>query len=416
MSKEKILIVTPYLPYPINSGGAQAQYHMINYLRKHLHISLAYTYTPGKKTDQSQDILKTIWPEVTFYPFPVFRDSFIYRKCKRILKALHRWPDEINRNSVNPVLTSSFDKNFDYIFIDFLDHIIQENDIRLMQFEFPKFQNLVYGFPEVKRIFIQHEIQFIRNLRFLRNLDDLSACDTYQYRMLKATEIAAMQACDAVVVLTEIDKQILIEEKVNTPIFVSPAIIPIPDQPISETFHFKNKLIFLGSSDHRPNLEGIMWFLENVWNHILEKKSDTKLQIIGKWQHRFINQIKNSYRNVELLGYVPSIEPYLDGAIMIVPILTGSGMRMKIVDAANHGIPFITTRVGVEGMDFRNDEECFIEDTPLLFTEKTLELMTNTDKQEKFRRNAQDRIKHLFPTHDLLEKRLNIYRALSDSK
>lgn len=412
MIKEKILIVTPYFPYPINSGGAQAQFHMINYLRKYIQISLAFTYTPTTQEKDYQKELQEMWPDVAFYPFAIHRKKFLFRKCRQLLRSLNSWPEEEDRDMVNPELTMSFDENVNYKFIDYLGKIIKSNGIKLVQFEFPKFQNMVYAFPNIKRVFVQHEIQFVRNLRFLKSLDNLSSCDSYQYNMLKCTEMSAMRSCDAIIVLTEIDKQVLVKEEVTTPIFVSPAIIPIPNQGETRDFQFCNKLVFLGSSDHKPNLEGIMWFLENTWKHILQQRPSTQLQIIGKWQHRYIDKITANYKNVELTGYVPSIEPYIKNAIMIVPILTGSGMRMKIIDAANYGIPFVTTQVGVEGLDFKDNLDCFIENDPILFAEKTLKLMEDNYLQKKFSDNAFEKIKSIYPTNELLEKRLSIYQEL----
>ena len=416
MSKENILIVTPYLPYPIDSGGAQAQFHMIDYLRKEVNISLAFTYYPSQGMEDNIEKLQSLWPDVQFFPFFIKRQNFWYRKCRQVLTNLNRWHENESRDLVNHLLATSFDENFPYSFIDYIGSIIKQNKIDLVQFEFSKFQNMVFGFPEVKRIFIQHEIQFIRNERFMKDKDLISTCDTYQMRMLKATEIAAMESCDAVVVLTEVDKEILEKEGLKVPLYVSPAVIPLPDHRLADHYTFHDKLIFLGSSNHHPNYEGVMWFLENVWDKILAARPKTKLEIIGQWRHRYMDEIKKNYRQVSFTGFVPSIEPHLEGAIMIVPIQTGSGMRMKILDAVNNGVPFITTSVGVEGLDFRNDEDCYIANKPEEFANCTLELMGSEEKQQAFRQHALVRIKEILPTEELLKKRLNVYKKLFINK
>ena len=70
---------------------------------------------------------------------------------------------------------------------------------------------------------------------------------------------------------------------------------------------------------------------------------------------------------VKTYGYVEDLSPVLRGSIMIVPILSGSGMRMKILEAAANSVPIITTTVGVEGLDFENEVSCLIADTPQEF-------------------------------------------------
>ena len=164
-----------------------------------------------------------------------------------------------------------------------MQQVINEDDIEIIQFEFANSLNLAFAFPDIKRIYVQHEIHFIRNLRFIKDVKALSSQDYYQFNMLKQQELTAMNACTGIITLTETDKNILNEEGVIRPIFVSPAIIPSPAE-ISADYKFSNSLIFIGGDQHQPNYEGIMWFLDNVWNDILKEKPQTTLFIIGKWR------------------------------------------------------------------------------------------------------------------------------------
>ena len=109
--------------------------------------------------------------------------------------------------------------------------------------------------------------------------------------------------------------------------------------------------------------------------------------------------IRQAYKQVEMTGFIPSISPYSSHSIMIVPILTGSGMRMKIIEAANNGIPFVTTQVGVEGLTFENGKDCYIENTHSAFAQSTLALMNDPNTQLTFRTNA-------FKTDKLLKENL----------
>ena len=163
--------------------------------------------------------------------------------------------------------------------------------------------------------------------------------------MKKGTERAAKGSCDAVGVLTEVDKGILTKEELKVPRYESPAVIPLPEIKLEEHYTFNDKLVFLGGSDHHPNYEGVMWFLKEVWPEILNKKPQTKLEILGQWRQSYINKIKLNYTNVEFAGFVPSIDPHLEGAIMIVPIFTCSGMRLKLVYDLIYCVPFFTLHV-----------------------------------------------------------------------
>lgn len=408
MNNKNILIITPYFPYPINSGGAQAQFHMINALREEFNISFAFVSPRHKKHEQQ---LQKLWSNVTFYPYKGEKTNWLYKRAMKMLKKLHSWPDK-GKHIINPVLSHSFEEAIDYQFIDFLQNIIKKEKIEIVQFEFAEYLNLAYAFQDVKKIFIQHEIHFIRNLRFLKDIHSLQAHDFYQFNMLKQQEIAAMNACHAIITLTQTDKDILQKENVTTNIFISPAVIPSPYECLPQHFQFKNKIIFLGGDGHKPNYEGFLWFLETIWKKMSPDIPHIKVQAIGKWRTKHKKYIQNKYTNVEMLGYVEDIKPYLQHAIMIVPILTGSGMRMKIIDAANNGTPFITTQIGVEGLDFIDNKDCFIVNSSEDFSLKLAELITNESLQLKFRDNAFYKIKKLYPTNKLIQTRSNIYKQL----
>lgn len=406
MLNKKILITTSVFPYPLNSGGAQAQYHMINALRKHMQISFAYVST----NIENESALKKEWPDVNFYPYQEQRPCWLIRKYRKKIRKLFTKIDN-NRSIINPYLSHSFERAIDYGFLSFLQQVIDENKIEIIQFEFANSLNIAFAFPNIKRIYVQHEIHFIRNLRFIKEINTLPPYDYYQFNMLKQQELTAMNACTAVITLTETDKNILSEEGVTCPIFVSPAIIPSPTT-ISTNYKFSNNLIFVGGDQHQPNYEGIMWFLNNVWNDILKENPQTTLFIIGKWRKRNKKMIRQTYKQVEMTGFIPSITSYSNHSIMIVPILTGSGMRMKIIEAANNGIPFITTQVGVEGLTFENGKDCYIENTHSAFAKSTLALMNNYNTQLTFRTNAFKKIKETYNTDKLIKQRMDVYQQI----
>lgn len=406
MIKKRILIITSVFPYPLNSGGAQAQFHMIDALRKQIDLSIAYI--SNNVADEEE--LQKLWPDVEFFPYFRVRKNWFRRKYRKsIIRKYERFFQ--NKRLLDPGLKFSFEGLIDYAFVNHLEEVVKAHTFDAIQMEFSPTLFLAFALPEMKHIFVQHEISFIRNLRYMRGLENRSASDIYQYNMLKQQEIGSMNQCTSVVVLTDIDKNILLNEGVRVPIYVSPAIIPSP-KALPQEYQFENRLIFIGGDDHHPNYEGITWFLENVWHKVLTERPDTELHIIGKWHSHHKREIETNYKQVKLTGFVPSLEPYTKTSIMIVPILTGSGMRMKIVDAANYGIPFITTTVGVEGLSFVNAEDCYIEDDPQQFANATIALMDNRNEQLLFRENAYQKMQQAYDNSKMLGKRMDVYKHL----
>ena len=112
-----------------------------------------------------------------------------------------------------------------------------------------------------------------------------------------------------------------------------------------------------------PNIEGIEWFLDDVWPLIHEAHPDLEFTVAGHGTPDHLMQRKDA--NVTFVGTVPDANEFmLDHELMIVPLLSGSGIRVKIVEAMALGRVVITTSVGAEGLSVENGKHLFIADTP----------------------------------------------------
>ena len=300
-------------------------------------------------------------------------------------------------------------------FLSFLNQTIAEGDFDSVQTEFYNYLPLVYALPKnIKRIFVQHEIRFVVNQIKKQRAAENSLLKSFNWSKLEAEEIAAMNQYDAVITLTQKDKEKLEHEGVSTSIFASPALIDSNDK--RNKCNYQGKLIFVGGSVHKPNVASINWFLAEVWSQILEKHPQTQLHIIGKWDKNIVDDLSSKHKNLHFRGFVEDLQKEMDGTISIIPILIGSGMRMKIIDAANYGSPFVTTSIGVEGMGFENEIDCFIADDTKSFAEQTIALIESESLREKFYANSYKKIQEEYSTEKLTEKRMSVYSSLAQNK
>ena len=218
-----------------------------------------------------------------------------------------------------------------------------------------------------------------------------------------------MNAYDAVFTLNEADKKRLTADGVTTPIFSSPVgVLPVSYR---NPCHYDNRLVFIGAGGHPPNVEGLEWFLYNVWDSILSKHPDTILNIIGNWPRSQTEKYKN-IPNINFLAIVKDLAEALNGAISIVPILSGSGIRMKILDAVNYGTPFISTTVGALDMGFEDGRDCYIADSVNDFSKKLSKLITNSSIREKFYENSFKVYNDNYSVNQLIKKRLEYYNNI----
>ena len=131
------------------------------------------------------------------------------------------------------------------------------------------------------------------------------------------------------------------------------------------------QLIFCGSLDYEPNIEGLIWFLKSVWPLILSSHPDLKLIVVGKGKPSLaLLKLLENDTSIDLVGEVTDVIPYYRQAqVAIVPLLHGSGTRLKILEAMSLGVPVISTSVGAEGIDYSKGESVVIADTLKQFSE-----------------------------------------------
>ncbi len=124
-----------------------------------------------------------------------------------------------------------------------------------------------------------------------------------------------------------------------------------------------NELRFIGSLDWIPNQEGMRWLLETVWPQVRRRYSDTIIYIAGRHAPAWLRKLHGT--DIRVMGEVPSSREFLSGGeLMIVPLLSGSGIRVKILEAMALGRVVITTQIGIEGIPAVDKVHCLIAHTP----------------------------------------------------
>lgn len=407
---KSLLIITSFLPYPIHSGGEQAQYNMIEALRKTYHIGIVF---PVNRDNRPSDIetLSFSWPDVRFFPFPLRRQyshfPFLFQKVR---KFINRHLPFFRKNAMIKEALDHTDFLLSRTYLSFVRTAISEMKADVVQVEFIQNLNIGKYLPkDIFKLFVHHEIGFVITER---TLDGISLTGGQQKKKehKKQQEIARLNEFDGVVTLTETDKKVLMDAGVIRPVFVSPAAVNTRELTYTG---WNGNIVFIGGFNHRPNHEGMDWFLSEVVPCIdWHSYPMVKLQIIGlDWPISY----EHDYHGlkVNLLGYVEDLSEHAANSIMIVPILTGSGMRMKILDAAAMSVPFVSTTVGVEGLDFHDGESCLISDRAEGFAQALVRQMSDHMLRERIALNAHLLYQKKYSLRALVEKRKAIYQITS---
>ena len=143
----------------------------------------------------------------------------------------------------------------------------------------------------------------------------------------------------------------------------------------------------------QPNIEGMNWFLENIWEKVAEKYQNITLKLAGK-ENKTVFGNKN-LKNVHIFDFVENAQQFMnEHDIMVVPLLSGSGMRIKIMEGLALGKPIITTTIGAEGIEITNKENIFIADSSEEMVEIIELCATHVKKCEEMGKNARNLIEN----------------------
>lgn len=206
-------------------------------------------------------------------------------------------------------------------------------------------------------------------------------------RRVKRMEIKGLNSYDAMVPITQRDGDRMKSLGCTLPQHVSPTGINMDDFSKYDATPEFPSVFHIGALDWSPNQEGIEWFLQHCWGKLHEKYPALKFYIAGRNAPDHIKNINEP--NVVFLGEVDDAYAFMEQkAIMIVPLLSGSGMRIKIIEGMALGKSIISTSIGAEGIGIEHDNDIIIADSPENFTAGIEGLLNNFDKFEAIGRNA----------------------------
>lgn len=399
---KKLLIISPHLPWPLDSGGGVGVFYLLSYISNHLDVTFLSSYNRVNSYETISELQKRL-PNVHFLLYDYRRHGGrtyeMVRKIEKRIDCRLKFGTGPYKNILNvtDLMTPGF--------IQYVNDIILERKINIVQVEFISYLPLVYALPKsVKKIFVHHELGFVRNE--LQFKDDVYS--NYIKSFLKDNEISMCNHYDTVVALTQVDKEKLVNNGVVSNVVVSTLAISSVTQNYKH-HEYSGKLTFIGGSSHSPNVDGLKWFAAEVLPVVYKNLPETKLKVIGKWSKQAIKEVSEIDPNIHFLGFVDDLAEALDNSLMVVPIRIGSGMRMKILEAANNSVPFVSTVIGAEGLVFKSGQDCFIADNANEMATRIITLCKDKELYERFSVNSHNCFVDNYSIEALGRIRLNLY-------
>jgi glycosyltransferase involved in cell wall biosynthesis len=164
-----------------------------------------------------------------------------------------------------------------------------------------------------------------------------------------------------------------------------------------------NSIVFSGIMDYKPNIDAVIHFVKSIFPLILMVKPDVKFYIIGKNPSKEVCGLKSE--NVIITGWVESISEYIcKGTVYVSPLVSGAGLKNKIIEAMALKIAIVATSLSVDGIDVQDDEHLYIADSAEVFASRVIELIDNREKRDKFVKNSHDLILKKYNWENILKK------------
>ena len=347
-SKKKLLHIIPYNEFiPPKNGGALRCYHLCTELATYFDVTLITLHPANMIKDVKFKNITILNPAK-----PLKLDGF---KAKLINAIKYRWymgtlkgPAEATVLEFYPVLKQlSKTETFDYVLMEHLSSMALGKAIK-------------NWWPNALRIVDQHNVD---HLLYKQSHDLRIKKNKKTFDRLKYQESHMHTYADYFFACSTKDVTELLRLNKNR---IKGLLVPngTTQKMVIEKDFSEPSLIFCGSLDYAPNKNGLLWFYEMIWPKLKMTIKGITLTVIGR------NGQDNAYaplkidQQINFIGEVKDVTPYyLKNNIAIVPLLEGSGTRLKILEAMSFGLPVISTSIGAEGINYTLNKNIIIANT-----------------------------------------------------
>ncbi|MDA3942532.1 MAG: glycosyltransferase family 4 protein [Bacteroidetes bacterium] len=233
-------------------------------------------------------------------------------------------------------------------------------------------------------------------------------------KALKKYELQSLNRADGIAAITRKDaaffRGLTSTPTIDVPYAISPESF-IPSFEVAE----KPVFFHIGAMNWIPNQEGINWFLEKVWPLVIAKKPDARFILAGRFMPEWLLNYKS--QGIEVIGEVDDASDFVrNNDIAVVPLLSGSGIRIKIIEAMAHGKTVLTTSIGAEGINYTDMKDLFIADDPAKMAALIVQLHENSAIAVKTGKAARQLVDELYDNTKVIARLLLFYTNLMAAK
>ncbi len=297
-----------------------------------------------------------------------------------------------------------------------LENVLRENVFDIIQFEglfVVPYLDIVKANSHAKLIYRAHNIEFTMWERLSHSESFLLRRKYLAFlaQRLKAYETEQINRFHQIFAISEPDRQSILRFGCEIPVTVFPVAIDLERYQVDKTKTSFPTLFHLGAMDWRPNREGLEWFLDDIWPDIEKLNKDLRFYIAGKNMQKHFFEYDSDNLIVE--GEVFDAVDFMNSkAIMIVPLISGTGMRVKIIEGMAMKKCIIATTTAAEGINCKHGYDILIADSADEFYRSILQCIINPKRWMEIGENARNTVETDHGIILISSKMLEIYKQL----
>ena len=395
----KILQVSHRVPYPLNEGGTIGIYNYTRGFAEAGHEVTIACLNGIKHEIDIEEATNELKKYATVYIFDIDTN----------VKPIPAFLNLFTKQSYNAI--RFYNRNFE----QFLVNLLNSETFDIIQVEgtfVAMYYDVLRKNSKASIILRQHNVEYQIWERLAIN--ESNPIKKWYLKLLSKRlynfEKEFVNKFDAVVPVTPDDGELFKKMGCIKPIFVSPAGIDTNYwQPSAKENPYH--IFHLGSLEWMPNREAVLWFLKDVWPLIVNIDKRFHLFIAGKNMPESMKQL--TIENVVMVGEVKDGADFVsDKAITVVPLLSGSGIRLKILEAMAASKLVISTTIGAQGIDYENRKNILIADRPEEFAAIFKQIALDANHYSKVSKNGFELIKSKYSNDAVIQNLLNFYKGL----
>lgn len=235
----------------------------------------------------------------------------------------------------------------------------------------------------------------------------------YLAKKLKDYEISILSQVDGVVCISNEDEIKYRAIDSSVPITTIPFGIDLKnfEKYNAKSYQEKVNLFHIGSMDWSPNLEALIWFLSEIWMNI--HKKFPKLELVLGGRNMPSNFLDQDYPNVRIVGEIDDAYDFMkENGIMIVPLLSAGGIRVKIIEGMALKKTIISTQIGAEGINYTHGENIFIANDNDAIIQALENVINDEEKRMKIGASAHQLIKNSYDNDQLMSNLIDFYESV----